>query len=288
MQIKKIIELGILIEPATAKELNLMPESQFNTLLDKLTHLDAKPMVLDENLVKRLTAVPAKLVKQAQAKKEMSMPELIAAWNIRFSILQKALMRRPESSNAVSIKSANGRATVIGTVTVRDKILIEDPTGSAQIILPEGVKVFNDDVIGAVGTIVQGVIYADNVFFPDVPLQQAKQIDATISVGMQSDFVLKPQEKETDWFDCKGVSVMICKLDEKIKEKFGANESMAQEILKRRLFGAAPYDAIEPVPDIIFIEGAENFVLHHKGTTVVGFAKAARINMRDRSVEFGE
>ncbi len=288
MQIKKIIEMGILIEPVLAKELNQMPEPQFNTLLDKLTHLDAKPMVLDEILVKRLTAVPAKLIKQAQARKEMSMPELIAAWNVRFTILQKAVMRRPEMSNAVSIKNANGRCTIIGTVTVREKVLIEDPTGIVQLMLPSNVKVLTDDVIGVVGTMTQGIVYADEIFFPDIPLQQAKQTDVNISVGMQSDFILKAQEKEIDWFDCKGISVMICKLDEKMKEKFGAGEPMAQEILKRRLFGVAPYDAVEPVPDLIFIEGAEDFVLHHKGTTVVGFTRASRINMRDRTVEFGE
>lgn len=293
MQIKKIIELGILIEPTVAKELNLMPEIQFNTLISKLTTLDAKPMVLDAEMVKRLTAVPAKLVKQVQPRKEFSMPELVSAWNNRFSILQKALMRRPELSNPVSIKNANGRCTVIGTVNVRDKIFIEDPTGAIELRAPSNIRVFTDDVVGIVGTVLHGAMSAEEIFFPDVPMQQPKQIECTISIcpaniTMQSDFVLEAKENEIDWFDCNGISVMTAKISEQDKKKFGASENAAIEILKRRTLGTAPFDVIEPVPDVLFIQGAENFVSHHKGTTVVGFSKAARINMRDRSVEFGE
>jgi len=285
MQIKKIIEMGILIEPVLAKELNQMPEQQFNTLVTKLVELDAKPMILDEQLVNILTAVPLKIIKQVQPRKEISMPELATAWNTRFSILQKALMRRPELNKAVSIRSANRMCTLIGAVNIGIKTTLEDPTGSIQVMLPEGVKVFSDDVVGVVGNVSSGVMKVEEVFFPDIPLQQAKHAELTIGIETQADFILQIKSGETTWADCKGISVMLSKLDEETKVKFGSGESLANEIIKRRTFGQAPFDAIEPIPDVLFIEGADNFTVNHKGTTIVGFKKSVCVNMRDRSVE---
>ncbi len=289
MQIKKIIEMGVLIEPAAAKTLNDMPEHQVNIIVERLNELDAKPLVLNMELVRKLTIPPPKAIKQLQRKKEFSMPELVAAWNTRFSILQSALMRKPELSRAVSIANAGGKCSVIGNVNITEtKTEIEDPTGTVQIVLPAGVKVFEDDVIGVGGIVSQGVLHADDVVFPDIPMHQQKKADTSIGINMQADYILQPEECVAEWVDCNGIIVVLFRLDEETKEKFGANENLGHEILKRRHFSGAPFDLLEPVPDILFIIGAENFVLHYKGTTAIGVKARARIKMGDRTVEFAE
>lgn len=122
---------------------------------------------------------------------EKDVAAFVHIFNQRYERLKNILTNRPELKGCMSIARlaannahAEGRdAAVIGMVRSisRSKagntiLELEDPTGKVPVFLREGEewhdKILLDDMIGVRGTLSRGYVFADSLFWPDVPIPQ--------------------------------------------------------------------------------------------------------------------
>ena len=125
----------------------------------------------------------------------------------RYGSLKNILINRPELQNAISInrlqnKSGHEKVAIIGLVS--DKRLtkngnllfvLEDPTGTISVVFSKNKAFFNtandvllDEVIGVTGLNGDKIIFADNLYFPDIPSNnQLKKFNEEIYIAFTSD-----------------------------------------------------------------------------------------------------
>ena len=126
--------------------------------------------------------------KKAEKKREIK--DFVQYFNKRYEAIKKILKQRQELQNCVSIARVYGRrekdtASIIGIVM--DKrfsknghlmLTIEDKTGSIRVlvsknkpaIFEEAKHIVLDEVIGVTGNNGDKIVFADKVFWPDVPV----------------------------------------------------------------------------------------------------------------------
>ena len=110
-------------------------------------------------------------------------------FRVRYNVLKNILSNRPELQNAISInrlqnKTEHEKIAIIGLVndkrmTKNGNLLItlEDPTGLINIVVTRNkLQIFNDandilldEVIGVSGLNGDKIVFADNIYFPDIP-----------------------------------------------------------------------------------------------------------------------
>ena len=124
--------------------------------------------------------------------KKRSVEDFVGYFRRRFESLGNILIIRQELKEVISLSRLNGRRDgenvyLIGMITNKritknENILIniEDFTGTVNLIINkkktslfnEGKDLCEDEVIGVIGVKNGGVIYVDNLIFPDVPITQ--------------------------------------------------------------------------------------------------------------------
>ncbi len=121
--------------------------------------------------------------------KKMSVEDFVSYFNNRYKFLKELLCSRLELREAVSIgrvvNKNNERVALIGVVD--DKritkngnllIVLEDLSGRINVVINKNriemkdvaKEIVHDEVIGVVGNISNGFVFADKIFFPDVPV----------------------------------------------------------------------------------------------------------------------
>lgn len=129
-------------------------------------------------------------------------------YNNRYEALKKILLNRTELQNTVSInriisKSNREDVTIIGmvnekTISKNDNIILimEDPTGTINVLIsknkPEiyalAQNITLDEVIGINGMLSNKFIFANNIFFPDVAINnRTKKFDNDVYAAFISD-----------------------------------------------------------------------------------------------------
>lgn len=129
-------------------------------------------------------------------------------YNRRYDTLKKILLNRTELQNTVSInriisKSNRENVTIIGmvnekTISKNDNIIlvVEDPTGTISILInknkPEmyalAQNITLDEVIGINGMLSNKLIFVNNIFFPDVAINnRTKKFDKEVYAAFISD-----------------------------------------------------------------------------------------------------
>jgi hypothetical protein len=282
--------MGILVEPEAAVLIENGGEAAVNRIVDKLAGMPGKPLSLDKAMARKLLLPDAKRVKRIEQNSQQSIGDLVAAWGERFSTIQRLLMRRPELSTAVSIGSATGQCAVIGQVRIGGaKVELEDPTGAVELILPaqsavlqDRAAVMPDDVIGVVGRCEAGVLRADDIMWPDLPLRAVTAGQGKVLIGSSvgdADWRIEPAG--TEWWEIGGTRLLIHRADwaalaEKLKVKA---DDVPVEMLKRRHLFRPPCDAIENAPDVLVAVGLDLSAISYKGTRIVGSKEGVLIDL---------
>ncbi len=162
-------------------ELNDLPEELTKTFLDRLLEKEQS----SPHLGKKLNWSQYFLPKFPEKVDILSFLQLFLS---RYSKISNILKKRPTLRSAISIerlKKLRGREEVAIIAMVRevrriskDKkiVVVEDPTGSITVIFtkdaakaPEVDEIIEDEVIGVTGSAGRGVLFADKVFFPEIP-----------------------------------------------------------------------------------------------------------------------
>jgi len=272
--------MSILVEPSAALLLEKSSTESQQRAVERLAALQPKPMVLDATEMKRLLLPEMKLVKAPERPTEFSLNDLAAAWASRFNILQQLLLRRPETAGAASIAAASGKCTVIGQVKKLKNVELEDPTGSMELICDK--KLLPDDVIAVRGFAANGVMQAEDIFFPDIHLNAVRQLEGTLGVGTEADFMIRPVA--TEFWEINGTTILVHKADWKAL----ADALMIQEVqvpvelLRRRHLAAPPWDVMEPQPDIFIAAGMPGVNANYKGTAIIGIGEKSIIDLAKR------
>ena len=165
----------------------------------------------------------------------------------RYAALKNILISRPELQNAISInrlqnKSGHEKVVIIGLVS--DKRLtkngnllfvLEDSTGTISVVFSKNKPFFSnandvllDEVIGVTGLNGDKIIFADNLYFPDVPSNnQLKKFDEEIYIAFTSDmqvgnklFFEKNFLKFIDWLNMDRGDERQKELAKKVKYLF--------------------------------------------------------------------
>lgn len=187
------LEKGILISPDVLKD---------KELLSRLSSLDPEGlgdvMVIDKafldergSAAKKNTRDDFHVVFSYDKKpKKISVSDFVSYFNKRFEVLSQFLRQRAEFSRTVSInrlKSKQERESVslIGlvfekSITKNNNIILslEDPTGRISVFFRSDKKelynqakdVVLDELIGIEGFTSKDMIYANQIYFPDIPL----------------------------------------------------------------------------------------------------------------------
>jgi len=127
--------------------------------------------------------------------KKRSVQDFVDYFNARYRSIEKLLHSRQELQNLASIGRLRGKkdreaVSIIGIVadkrvTKNEHLLLslEDTTGtisvlvskSKQDLLAQGSDIVFDEVIGIHGTLGDGIIFADSIVLPDVPIGEPKK-----------------------------------------------------------------------------------------------------------------
>lgn len=122
-------------------------------------------------------------------KKSNSVQDFVGYFKSRYELIRNILLQRTELQGAISInrllkKSENEQAALIGLVLEKAEtkngniiLKLEDPTGIINVHIsknkPElyeiSTRIVHDEVIGIVGFHRDKVVFANNLFFPEIP-----------------------------------------------------------------------------------------------------------------------
>jgi len=182
--IKFLLDNKVLVEPE---------------FLEKLTEIN-DPIKISEIINQKLIKPEPKINKGRDGKvkvlfsyknnpKKIVIQDFINHFNARYSTLKKILQQRVQLSNTTSIdrlraKSDRETVSVIGMVSSVDKtkngvmLTVEDPTGSIKVyfsknktqLINNANNVVPDEVIGILGSTGKNIIFANELYFPEIPI----------------------------------------------------------------------------------------------------------------------
>jgi len=223
----------------------------YETFLRILSHniLDERKAVSVKEIDKKINkdrVVVKNYVEEENKKREVT--NFVNYFRVRYEALRKILMGRQELQNTLSINkllNKKDRETVGLIGFVSDKritkngniiVLLEDKTGTTNIIINKSKEslfkiakdLVLDEVIGITGFNGEGVVFVNNLYLPEVPMnREIKKIDEEIYVGFISDIHVGSNnflEKEflsfIDWLNGKGNNKRHKDLALKIKYLF--------------------------------------------------------------------
>ncbi len=280
MSLQRIQEMNILVEPAAAAMLEGAHPAVQSRAVERLSLLQAKPLVLDAPGMRKLLLPDMRRLKRAERPAELSVNAFSAAWSARFAALQQLLLKKPEATGAVSIAAANGRCTIVGQVKKAKQTELEDPTGSIELVT--AARLLPDDVVAATGRAEGGAFRAEDVIFPDMPLKAAPSCSGTLGINTEGDFTVTTGG--TEWLDVGGMTILVHKADWKaLADSLSIPETQVPiELLRRRHLASPPWDLIEHVPDLFVAIGIEKTSAAYKGTAVICAPEKALIDLAAR------
>ena len=240
----------------------------------------------------------------------------------RYEVLKNLLCRRIELANLLSIRKVNPTTkifSVVGMVFEKNRanssILLEDPTGTLEISVPEEKSrlVVEDEVVGVLCKRSGSEIRAERIVFPEVPLRQPKKTSKDVEVifsqapiptnnylfvfnGSEDDFVV---EEYPTLVDVEGVKILVCKGSwlKFYEEEFNlSREKTLLELLKKRHLNPKLHSSsilddelflLSEPPDILAVKSDSERTnwLNYKGVTIVVCGKeSVRINLRTREI----
>ncbi|MFH1399666.1 MAG: metallophosphoesterase [Candidatus Woesearchaeota archaeon] len=203
-----LIDQGILVSPDLVENTNLQThltsfKSEGITVLTKEI-MDKFTEKLPETQIPKVSMVTQPLVTnqpkhainlisdEADLSKKRNVQDFIGLFNSRYKTLERVLVNRRELQGVTSIsriknKNTRDRVALIGMVTekqiTKNKNILfkfEDPTGiisvliskNKQELLDQAKDIQLDEVIGITGSTGKNIVFANNIFLPDIPLNK--------------------------------------------------------------------------------------------------------------------
>ncbi len=124
--------------------------------------------------------------------KKRTVDDFVKYFNARFKFIERLIRQRPEMQNLISInklkfKSEKDSVSIIGIISEKSKtkndhiiLKVEDLTGNINVLISKNNKdlyvlaedLVLDEIIGVAGLVGKNIIFANNLVFPDVPLNR--------------------------------------------------------------------------------------------------------------------
>ena len=202
-KIKLLMDKGYLLDPDIVDSLDSFSfdlivehiDPKEGSALTKKVLVDLKEKYIIKNIVERepegVNEFSTKFLKEySEVKKKVEVFDFIEHYKIRYNYIRKILQNRLELTDTISINRAFGKmerekVSLIGLVSSKDitrnnNILmeLEDPTGAIKLLISSNKKelfdkagdIVLDEVIGISGNLGNGIVFVNDLFFPDVPL----------------------------------------------------------------------------------------------------------------------
>ena len=228
--------------------LNILNQDFKDIKLDKENKEENNNLNLDETPDYEIQPSLIILKNYIETDKERKVETFTNYFKQRYNTLKNILINRQELQNTISInklqnKSEHEKIALIGLVndkniTKKGNLLItlEDPTGSIKVVVNKNrTKLFNesndillDEVIGVSGLNGDKIMFADNIYFPDIPSNNPlKKGNEDIYAVFTSDlqvgnklFYEKSFLKFIDWLNLKYGDEKQKKIARKVKYVF--------------------------------------------------------------------
>lgn len=160
--------------------------------------LKEKPVIEDVKILFSYTEKP----------KKKTVQDFVSYFNSRYNTIKGFLLNRQELQGVTSINRLDKkmqREPVALIAMVKERQItkngnllleIEDPTGTTKVLVsknkPELLErakdIVHDEVIGLVGVNGDGIVFANNVIWPDIPMKKLKKAEKEEYVVFLSDF----------------------------------------------------------------------------------------------------
>ncbi len=240
--VSTFLKKGFLISPETienfekeldensVKDIDINEEGiilNYNKLLDSINLLKPQENLISSINLQKNNVEIIKSYNETPKKREVS--DFVGYFKSRYNKLKEILQGRPELQNVVSIsrslnKRKNERVSLIGMVSdkriTKNKnvlLTLEDSTGQITVLLTKGREaaklsdeVVYDEVIGVSGILGDKILFADNLYFPEIPItKELKKIGEEVYAAFISDihvgskmFLEEDFNKFIEWLNC--------------------------------------------------------------------------------------
>ncbi len=222
-----------------------IPDSfDYDSFLDKHKHFkkSQKTVLLTEEMfqnflkkTKDLTLEPLSYTTKVEVidmyqdiPKKREVKDFVMYMKHRYNSLKKFLLQKQELQSAISINKANTKSTkepvvLIGLVLSKDQtknghfmLELEDPTGTIKVLVGNKKEellslmeeLVLDEVIGIIGTMGDGLVYVNEIIFPDIPVKEYKRVQDDVSIAFISDlhigskmFAKEEFQRFIDWLN---------------------------------------------------------------------------------------
>ncbi len=226
-------------------------------------------------------------------KKMLTVMDIAAIYIAKYNALREIIAPRMNPLSINKITGSKDKTDIIGIVSCKTEngFSIEDETGVINIagISSEGIE--NDDVIGVSGRIKGGMLFPENIIFPDIPLDNMhKTIGCRISFDFSSSMQISYNSHKI-LMESNAEMLLISENNEKMKALiFRCEESVnidyAISLLKKRCMKTAEFlipcfFIIQEVPDIFIIasNGGKAERANYKGVSIFIAGQKAEIEI---------
>jgi len=302
--VRQFLEEGILLSP---EALSKITEKNLEKTLEQAREEGKLVFSLKEEQEGFLIEV-----RKIQKKQKFTAQELARYYNSRFEGMRGLLEKKMDG--LVSISNAKKSLAPVSTIgMVREAtqrgFIIEDTTGEAEIIT-KSEEPQPDDVIGVKGHVKEGKIFTEEIAWPDVPMNRHNnrpQIQLVLSEkdSHKSEYVITPEavsgpdrKKSTlpnpGWITItrEGVqaTVLVYNPNRSVSQKEAFGWLKRRHLLpdKTQIRSTEDPFLIEPIPDLVWIIGPEQWSESYKGVIIVcsDGTRSAEVNLEKGEVAF--
>ena len=288
--VERFLQEGFLVSP---KLLDQIPEDNLDSIL---TSIKLSNDLIIENLEAQKEEVEFK-IKNYKEKNKLKTSDFVEYYSKKYTVLSDIISKK---LNPISIDKAKGfsESSIIGMVFehTNNGLIVEDPTGKIEVRCNRD-NILLNSVLGFTGKIKEGIMLADKIVYPDIPLtNEIKSLNMGLVLSEQGKIL---ENLKTISFDQKEglVSVLtnpgyvkinkeVVVLAYKPKEEIGKEKFLV--FLKNRfILEETPSEKylIKEIPSIFWINQEKQWVENYKGVTIVS-GKEVKIDLKDRKVEF--
>ena len=290
--VERFLQEGFLVSP---KLLEQIPEDNLDSII---TSIKLSGDLIIENLDVQKEEAEFK-VKNYKEKTKLKTSDFVEYYGKKYNVL-KDIISKKLNPNSIDKAKTFSEASIIGMVYeyTNNGLVIEDPTGKLEIRCNRDGVLLNS-VLGFIGKIKEGIMLADRIIYPDIPLDneirslnmglvfsekgQVLENLKTVSFNQQEGLVsvlTNPGYVKIN----KELVVLSYKPKEEIpKERvviFLKNRFVTEETPSEKYL-------IKDAPSIFWIDQEKQWVENYKGVTIVS-GKEIKIDLKDRKVEFLE
>ncbi|MEM7822782.1 MAG: hypothetical protein QW703_00855 [Candidatus Aenigmatarchaeota archaeon] len=193
----------------------------------------------------------------------ITVDDVVSFYNHLYAKLSKILAEKIEHVSINKIKGLCWIITIVREIT-DSGFVVEDPTGSIEVI--SKIKPQINDVIGIKGYERDGKFYANEIIWPDIPLNHnPKKIDCEIifrndNITIQGrDIKIKEMPA---WISRHGVKILIYETND-------PKQHLRKRHLISRIYDIDDCYIISDIPDIFYIPSKKNALDVYKGILII-------------------